>query len=907
MRARALLGLIVGCALSACGDDRGGPASASDASFDGDSGGSGQAGSGGEAGVPSASDGAVGDGDGDGADAHVDDLCAPVEAPPFIDAIPLRAHDAAEHAFFRIEVVDQNGGAPLPGALLTTTNHIALQADVNGIVAFYEPGLMSPDVYFFATYPGYELPADGFGFRGVRLAVTEGGSARIEMQSVASATPPAVTSDLQTRLAEGNVPSAAECFGLQIVDAQTKRGVPLVRALIEGQAHWTDSAGRIALCNPDQLDRALDVALSSHGYGAKNVSLTLAVGARASIELERMNIAERLYRVTGQGIYRDSALLGEDAPLERPLINGLVLGQDTVQTAIYRGEVFWVWGDTNRASYPLGNFHTSSATSQLPSEGGLPPSAGVDLEYFVDEVEGFSKQMAPPATVPGDGVTWLGSLIAVPDGSGDEQLFAAYAKVPELLMAGEIGVVRFDPEQELFVKALMLPTVDSLGPTGHPTRWADGFVYYQPPLRIPATAEAMVDPSTYETFTALEAGSDARLERASDGSLTYTWKTSTPYTTRAALESAGVSLSQALDGHLRDPDSGEAVEAHSATSRTYNEHRDRFVSTVQQIGGTTSFLGEIWYAEGDTPLGPWVYARKVVSHDRYTLYNPRQHPFFDQQGGRRIHFEGTYVTTFAGENIEPTPRYDYNQIMYRLDLDDPRLVLPVAVYDLSTDIVEGGLSANLGTKAEVAPGAAPLRALFSAPDRPLEGLLAVAWSGPACGERALVLVARSDAPPTEPLFYALPPYTAPGDLPSEAVALYEHTLASGKRAYAVEGASADGWTRADQPLAYVWRAPMQAKLPVADFLGEVVAVAGEDQCLIASSSRSKVVTLDAGATQSTAGITRYRWTVSTALGCTYADGESVELELPAGVHTVTLEATDVEDRTDTDTVIVAVE
>ena len=55
---------------------------------------------------------------------------------------------------------------------------------------------------------------------------------------------------------------------------------------------------------------------------------------------------------------------------------------------------------------------------------------------------------------------------------------------------------------------------------------------------------------------------------------------------------------------------------------------------------------------------------------------------FDQDGGRLIYFEGTYTHTFSG-NDNATPRYDYNQIMYRLDLADPRLNLPVAVYRLA--------------------------------------------------------------------------------------------------------------------------------------------------------------------------------------------------------------------------------
>ena len=95
--------------------------------------------------------------------------------------------------------------------------------------------------------------------------------------------------------------------------------------------------------------------------------------------------------------------------------------------------------------------------------------------------------------------------------------------------------------------------------------------------------------------------------------------------------------------------------------------------TTQTFG--TSFLGEVWYAEADTPLGPWVYARKVATHENYSFYNPKQHPFFDEKGGQVIYFEGTYTATFSG-NSDATPRYEYNQVMYRLDLTDPRLTSP---------------------------------------------------------------------------------------------------------------------------------------------------------------------------------------------------------------------------------------
>ena len=83
-------------------------------------------------------------------------------------------------------------------------------------------------------------------------------------------------------------------------------------------------------------------------------------------------------------------------------------------------------------------------------------------------------------------------------------------------------------------------------------------------------------------------------------------------------------------------------------------------------------LGEVWYSEADAPEGPWLHARKVVTHDKYSFYNVAHHPIFDQKDGRLIYFEGTYTAAFSGTK-DKTPRYDYNQVMYRLDLADKRL------------------------------------------------------------------------------------------------------------------------------------------------------------------------------------------------------------------------------------------
>ena len=98
----------------------------------------------------------------------------------------------------------------------------------------------------------------------------------------------------------------------------------------------------------------------------RGLTLKVVEGGRAELRLKRINLAERLYRVTGEGIYSDSVLAGIKPPISQPVINGLVMGQDSVLTTLYKGKLWWFWGDTGRPAYPLGNFHTTGASSLLP-------------------------------------------------------------------------------------------------------------------------------------------------------------------------------------------------------------------------------------------------------------------------------------------------------------------------------------------------------------------------------------------------------------------------------------------------------------------------------------------------------------------------------------------------------------
>jgi len=92
---------------------------------------------------------------------------------------------------------------------------------------------------------------------------------------------------------------------------------------------------------------------------------------------------------------------------------------------------------------------------------------------------------------------------------------------------------------------------------------------------------------------------------------------------------------------------------------------------------------------------------------------------FDQQNGKVIYLEGTYTKTFSS-NDYPTPGYDYNQMMYRLDLSQPELNLPQPVYHInSTD--RDNYYWQVGTLANDAEA----KLIFFALDRPQSGTQAV--------------------------------------------------------------------------------------------------------------------------------------------------------------------------------------
>lgn len=482
-------------------------------------------------------------------------------------------------------------------------------------------------------------------------------------------------------LAGWNAPLGAEdYFAIRVVDGQTGRGVPLIELRgLNRVSYYTDSEGWIAFYEPGLMDTDVFFEVSGPGYRFEDsffdwrgTVLHTEPGGQATLAVTRHNVAERLYRITGSGIYRDTVLLGKQPPIENANLNGRVMGQDTVIAAPYRDQLYWFWGDTFGAAGL--NFSVSGATSPLP--GRLDVAEGIPLTYF-ERDSGLAKEMCPF----GSGMTWIDWLAVLGQGA-DERLYARYSRMQSLGEAAEWGYAVFDDERAVFDKVAEIAVRPDVQQhySQHPfhARVAgDAYIYLPTTLcRFRAERGHLLDPSQYAYFTCLEAGArfDAQnpaLVRDGQGRLVYDWKQDTDAIgfarQRALIENGLMKREEALF-QLRDVETGAWIEPYPG-SVFWNEFRQRWILFTQGAPGT------VYYSEAQTPMGPWAHAVKIISHENYNFYNVTQHPFFDHEDGRVIFFEGTYVNTFT-DNPEKTPWYDYNQILYRLALDDPALQLP---------------------------------------------------------------------------------------------------------------------------------------------------------------------------------------------------------------------------------------
>ncbi|MCA9236381.1 MAG: hypothetical protein KDA44_12985 [Planctomycetales bacterium] len=496
-----------------------------------------------------------------------------------------------------------------------------------------------------------------------------------------------------------------EVFVIKVVDSETGRGVPLVELTPQGGPLLvTDSNGIVAVDDPALLNTNKFWGFRSYGYSEYGSSIQTTPGGMRQLAIDRRNLAERLYRVTGPEIYGESVAAGIASPIANPLHNANVRGQDSVQTAIYHDQIHWFWGDT-LYEVGFGNFRTAGATSQMPGQGGLDPAVGVDLTYFENSA-GSARQMMP---LSDPGPIWIDGLFTVADAGGQQRMLTRYSRIEPGsadFNVLEQGLALYDDATVTFQRFQNYDLTAPITPQGHALRHSvagNDYLYFTqsyPNVRVRADWEHVTDIAQWEAFTPLLPGTrydaaNPSLEYDEHGKLVFDWKQGADPLSREMLNDLLQSGKLARDDspfRLEDAATGRAIDLHRASVK-WNEFRQSWVMIGVEAFGD-SFLGEVWFAEAPTPEGPWNKAVKVASHDRgassdYTFYNPELHEFFNEDGGRVIYFEGTYSNTFSGNSVQ-TPLYDYNQMMYRLDLSTiPRLAPLRADFDADGD-VDGG-------------------------------------------------------------------------------------------------------------------------------------------------------------------------------------------------------------------------
>ena len=441
-------------------------------------------------------------------------------------------------------------------------------------------------------------------------------------------------------VALASVSLALEPCRIEVVERGSGWPVPLVELRTTHQVRFvTDNAGVIAFDLPELMGRETWFDVIGHGYevpkdgfGMRGVRLVPEPGKTLKVEVARAVIARRLGRLTGGGLFGESQKLGRNTDWQE----SESFGCDSVQNAVHNGRLFWAWGDTTLARYPLGVFDMTSATTAPQPFASFEPPVRLKYEYFRDS-KAFPRGVAK---MPGSGPTWISGYVSLPDKAGRQRLVATYVKIKPPLEAYECGLCVWNDQTSNFERLRVLWTKTGAAPKqppvpdGHPAFWTDAqgraWVLFGDPLprlRCAATFEAWQDASAWETLVPQP------------------------------------SLDSAADGRPVKPHSG---------SIAYNAFRKCWVTVFMEAFGKPSAFGELWYAEADAPTGPWGKAVKVLSHDNYTFYNPRLHPECTPASSPVLLFEGSYTAQFA-DKPAPTPRYDYTQILYRLDLDDPAL------------------------------------------------------------------------------------------------------------------------------------------------------------------------------------------------------------------------------------------
>jgi len=439
---------------------------------------------------------------------------------------------------------------------------------------------------------------------------------------------------------------AAE-FGIHVVDEADGRGIPMaIVRMSNGVEHLTDSAGWIRIDEPGLMHSRVRLEIHSPGYrmpargkDSAAVELQFSTTGDVVVPLVRVDIAQRMYRVTGTGIYRDSELLNREVPL--PIGNhaaGLVSAWG-VQRASIGKKVVWCWRQSLLSHGGMTSVSVAGAWSDFPEHGGLDPTQGIHFAYLPAGTE----QVHSLLTAEDPGAIWIEGLTSVPDETGKLNLVAHYIRQGAEGERAEHGIAIWTDEKR-FERIVVL---------GDEYEWqfpAGQCVTRQPfcHVRCPARLDAVRNPGAFEALS------------WDTTSHKYTWQQSRPPMSQREESTwiAEGSISQPRT-QVRDHNSQKPVPVQES-SIEWNPHHRCYVMIASSVDG------DVWFCESRHLEGPWENAIRIISAEPGRCSSPVQHPFMNQDGGRIIWFE----TALLDSGL---PRYDRNELMHRLDLDDPRL------------------------------------------------------------------------------------------------------------------------------------------------------------------------------------------------------------------------------------------
>ena len=423
-------------------------------------------------------------------------------------------------------------------------------------------------------------------------------------------------------------------FRINVVDAESGWPVPLVQFTTgNGLVFASDNAGTVAVDEPDLYGRRVRFSVEGHGYGIGpdphkpgSVVYQVEPGAAVTLKMKRNQLAKRLGRIGGTGLFAESRKFGEHLDKKD---QGEV-GRDSVQCRPYKGKLFWLWGDTSMQDYAIGIFNTTAAYTPNPA---FPKNAKPPIYPPYDQIRQENGRVRGTIKAQGSGPIWVFGLIDLKDKAGNDHLGGAWSQIAGSGEPYKRGLCEWNDKTQNFDVTLTLMdkekgVVPEFFPDPNAVHWKDpsgkkwllyGFPF--PHHRIPDSYEAWRDTNTWEKID---------------------W-------------SGREQIATYKDGKKFEAVVGQMM---------WNSTIKKYVGICMQKWN----LGALCYIEADSPFGPWTNGQQIVFHHNYTFYNPIIHVEYGPDVPYII-FEGTYTDTFTS-NANPTPRYNYTQTLYRLDLKD---------------------------------------------------------------------------------------------------------------------------------------------------------------------------------------------------------------------------------------------